>query len=648
MYAEIVFPIALESKFLYYIPHNLIDRISIYKRVKVNFNKTIKTGYVVNLLDKIDNKIKTEIKPILKIIDEKVILTDELFKIGLWLSNNYYCSLGEALDCIFPTDLVPLKTKKITAEQLTLLEFKQTDKNLSKIDFKNYNTFVITNSDNEQIIETYIKLISKAIQSSVETIFLVPEIWFTTYIFDILKKYFGNSIILWHSKIPNKEKYKNWFLIKEGKTKVVFGTRSSIFVPFKNLKLIIIHNYEDESYRQINKPEYNAIDVAQYRAKISNSNIVLGSTICSINTYYKLKIKEYRSIKILQKNIIPKIKIVDLSKKENSYNFKLYYFSTELINSIKNRILKKEISIIFLNKLGHSRIIKCNTCQTVIKCPKCDISLIYHQYSNSFKCHYCGYEQPSSMKCKICGCQKFKYISSGIEKLYSDLTDIFPNVKIIRFDTDTIKKESDIQRTISEIINNKYNIIIGTQFLLHLVPYIKKSDIKITLLTLFNIDNILYFPEYKSSENVFYLITQLKDLLNQPGELLIQTFNQEHFIFKYLQNFDWKKFYNKELKYRKQLYYPPYSKIINITMYSKNEQNTIKEINNLISFINTKIKSENIHILGPVKTYIYKLKGYFHQQIVIKLIPELVPELINLIKKFFIKKYRLYIKVKVE
>jgi primosomal protein N' (replication factor Y) len=393
--------------------------------------------------------------------------------------------------------------------------------------------------------------------------------------------------------------------------------------------------------------------VAKYRAKSLNADLILGSTLCSVNTYHNTKTGRYVFLKTDNKVVpLPEVKVIDLSKKENYYGPKFFGFSKELVSAIEQRILKKEISVIFINKLGFSRITKCFKCGKIVKCPKCDISLVHYRDKNLLKCHYCGHEQEPVARCRYCDGSGVKFSMTGTERLCSDLTKIFPGIEILRFDKDIIKKDADFDKVKKDLKADKYNIIVGTQLLMHLIPVINKDISKVTLLNVFNMDDLLYFPEYRNSEHTFWMLSKLKEMLSENSTVLIQSYDAEHYIYKYINKFEWKKFYDTELEYREELGYPPFVKLAVIKVYSKDENMLKTESENFVKFLKEKLADRHLNsIYGPIPSNLYKLKGNFHRNIIVKLnneYQEVNTELLKLACAYFKGKKNIHINIDID
>jgi primosomal protein N' (replication factor Y) len=629
MYAEIVLPISLNKSFSYIVPPELENRISIGMRVDVPFGRRIKRGYVINITDSIPEGLsiskKSVFKRIYKLLDNKQVITDDLIQVARWMSDRYACSPGEALNCVLPVEVYSKETSIPRSSNVTFTTKSNIEQTLRKLNSclrkGKHRVFVLGDLPYTDMMKVYMEIISQSLKYG-ECIFLTPEILFISQIVKNLDSFFNSELVrLWHSKITYRNKYRTWLDVLSGKIKLILGTRSAVFVPLKNLKLIIIDNESDQSYKQIQKPAYNTIDVAIKRAKICNAVVVVGSRVPSVETYYRLKNKEYSLIPatspspLTSTTLLP-VKIVDLRKNIHTDRF----ISNELKSSIEQRLARNELSIVFLNRRGYSNAVMCRSCGSIRKCPNCAIPLIYHHHESILKCHYCTYSEDYDSACRNCSGKNMRYLGTGTERIVSRLSTIFPQAHITRIDRDSIKPGVDMDKSVGEVVSGKFNIIVGTQLLLSLLPFLEKSykNSKFTLLAFYDIDTNLYLSDFRAAEHTFRTIYQLSDLLAQNGELLIQTHNTNHYLFKNLAKFNWKKFYNQELRFRKELNYPPFSELINVVVRGSKESNVTEEINRLSKFINENFTEEELISFASFESKFPKLRKKFRGQILLK------------------------------
>ena len=462
--------------------------------------------------------------------------------------------------------------------------------------------------------EVYMDVIEKAINNGKSAIMLVPEIGLTPQIVGKFISRFGNVISVLHSKLSDSERYDEYRKITNGESKIVIGTRSAIFVPFNNIGVIIIDEEHTSSYKQDNNPRYSAINVAEWRSKYHNCPLVLGSATPSLESFAKAGNHVYKLLSLTERaggSVLPSVNIVDMKEEVKKGNFIL---SDILKNKIGEVLDRGEQAIILLNRRGYSSTISCKECGYVYKCPNCDITYTYHKSSNNLKCHYCGYSMVLPNKCSICGSDNLKDYGLGTEKLEETLNSLY-NARIVRMDVDTTSKKGQHQKIIDDFGEHKYDILIGTQMIA------KGLDFPlVTLVGVVSIDSSLTSPDYRASENTFQLLSQVSGRAGRSenkGEVIVQTFNPDHYAITLAKNHDYIDFYKEEMKIRKMLKYSPYYYMVLVSITSKDYELGFKEANKIGSYIRNNISSDSI-VLGPTMANMFKVNNIYHYQIIIK------------------------------
>lgn len=457
----------------------------------------------------------------------------------------------------------------------------------------------------------YMEVIKEVIKGGKQVIVLVPEISLTPQIIKRFTQEFDRIAVL-HSRLSDGEKYDEWRKIKNKEVDIVIGARSAIFAPFDNLGLIVIDEEHSTTYKQENSPRYNTIDIAKYRSKYHNCPIILGSATPSLESYARAKKGVYHLLELKERfnNIpLPEVTIVDMNKQFRKNNS---FFSKLLIEKIQEKIDKDEQVILFLNKRGYSSIVTCPNCGDVIKCPNCDISLTYHKTSNMLRCHYCGYATNKPKKCSKCGEELITY-GLGTERVEEELNKIINNAKIVRMDVDTTTTKGAHAKIINDFMNHKYNILLGTQMIA------KGLDFPlVTLVGVINADISLNLPDFRSSEYTFQLINQVSGRSGRGdklGEVIIQTYNPDHYAIVCSKNNDYISFYEKEMEIRKHLSYPPYYYLILLKIVSSSYELAKENSNKIYNYLNKNLK---VDILGPSMANIFRVNNKYYFQIIIK------------------------------
>lgn len=480
--------------------------------------------------------------------------------------------------------------------------------------FGKSDTFLLYGVTGSGKTEVYMDVIEKAINNGKSAIMLVPEIGLTPQIVGKFISRFGNVISVLHSKLSDSERYDEYRKITDGEAKIVIGTRSAIFVPFNNIGVIIIDEEHTSSYKQDNNPRYSAINVAEWRSKYHNCPLVLGSATPSLESFAKAGNHVYKLLSLTERaggSVLPIVNIVDMKEEVKKGNFIL---SDMLKNKIGEVLDRGEQAIILLNRRGYSSTISCKECGYVYKCPNCDITYTYHKSSNNLKCHYCGYSMVLPNKCSICGSDNLKDYGLGTEKLEETLNSLY-KAKIVRMDVDTTSKKGQHQKIIDDFEEHKYDILIGTQMIA------KGLDFPlVTLVGVVSIDSSLTSPDYRASENTFQLLSQVSGRAGRSenkGEVIVQTFNPDHYAITLAKNHDYIDFYKEEMKVRKMLKYSPYYYMVLVSITSKDYELGFKEANKIGSYIRNNISSDSI-VLGPTMANMFKVNNIYHYQIIIK------------------------------
>ncbi len=462
--------------------------------------------------------------------------------------------------------------------------------------------------------EIYMQLIELVLKKDKTAIMLVPEISLTPQFINNFQKRFGNIIAVLHSNLSDGEKYDEWRKIKKEKVKIVIGARSAIFAPLKNLGIIIIDEEHSESYKQDNTPRYHAIDVAEFRAKINNIPVVLGSATPTLERMAKASKNLYKLLtlkKRVNNALMPECIIVDMKEEIKNNNSVL---SNRLKIEIEASISRNEQVILMLNRKGYSTYISCSNCGYTYKCPNCDITLTYYKTKNNLRCHYCGYTIFKKDKCPSC-LEDINLYGLGTEKLEALVKKEFPDLRILRMDADTTRRKNSYEELYKKFKNHEYDILLGTQMIS------KGLDFpKVSLVGIINADEALNIPDFRSGERTFDLLYQTSGRAgrsNSIGTVVIQTFNKNNYILNCVCEQDYQKFYKYEMNIRRTLKYPPYYFLVNIKIKGKDLELVLQEAKKTASYLRKNIDKTSI-VLGPTTSNIFKVNNIFRYNILIK------------------------------
>ena len=494
--------------------------------------------------------------------------------------------------------------------------------------------------------EVYLKLAEDILNQNGQVIVLVPEIGLTPQMIERFKGRFKENVSVLHSRLSQGERFDQWQKIKNGEVNIVVGARSAVFAPFKNLKMIIIDEEHDSSYRFHNALRYDTRDVAIKRMKDLNGKVVLGSATPDILSYYKGKNNEYNLFELKNRAVkgasLPDTSIVDMREELVSGNLSI--FSEKLRQEIEDKLNKNEQIILFLNRRGFSSFVSCRSCGHVIKCDNCDISMTYHKNMNILRCHYCGHTKRMVTKCPECGSKFIKQFGVGTQQVEEETLRLFPQARILRMDRDTMTSKDSYDDIYNSVKNKEIDILIGTQMLA------KGLDFEdVTLVGVIAADLSLYISNYKANENTFELLTQVSGRAgrsDKKGSVVIQTYNPENYSINYAKESDYIGFYNEELKLRKIFDYPPFKEIITISFSSIDERFLDNIANKVLYEIGNEVLGYKVDYTNAMASP--KIKNIYKVKFTLKTEPSNIGKLTSIIKRVLVNngkildKYKIY------
>ena len=583
------------------------DEVDDYlKKNKINLGA--KQKEIVNFLKNNDRVEINDLIDILKASKQSILSLQNKNLIDIKLED-YYRN---------PENAYTLEQKEIylNAEQKNAC-----NKVISEMFDQNKKTYMLHGVTGSGKTEVYMEIIDYALSQGLDSIVLVPEIALTPQTITRFKNRFGDIVGVFHSQLSEGQKHDVYKAIKAGNIRILIGARSALFAPFNSLGVIIIDEFHETSYKSEKNPKFSAIEVAKFIANKNNISLVLGSATPSIDEYYKAKNGEYNLIEIKQranKNPLPKIEVVDMKEELNKGNKSI--FSFKLQDEIKQAIKNNHQVILFLNRRGYASFVSCRSCGYVFQCENCDISLTYHKGKNIGRCHYCGYEREIPKECPECSSIYVKPFGVGTQKIEEELKVIFPELKVLRMDKDTTSKKGSLEEILNKFKNKEADILIGTQMLS------KGLDFdNVTLVGILSADMILNFPDFKSFETTFQLITQVSGRAgrsDKEGKVVLQTYDTDHYSIRRAINYDFEGFYEDEIKIRKAFGYAPFNNMISVVVSGENENLVKKNIQNMYDSIIYLLKGRGItdfeFILGPNPCSISKINQNYRWQILFK------------------------------
>ncbi|MFR2316769.1 primosomal protein N' [Terrisporobacter sp.] len=517
-----------------------------------------------------------------------------------------------------PDELYDTNKKEIV---LNHEQKKAVEKITSEMFEENKKPYMIHGVTGSGKTEVYMEIIDYALKQGLDSIFLVPEISLTPQTISRLKNRFGNIVGVFHSKLSEGEKHDVFKAIKQGKIRILIGARSALFAPFNSLGVIIIDEFHEGAYKSEMNPKFSAIEVGKYMALKRNITLVLGSATPSVEEYYRAKENEYELITIKEranKKPLPKIELIDMKNELNLGNKSI--FSYKLQSEIEEALNKNNQVILFLNRRGYGNFVSCRKCGYVFSCKNCDISLTYHKYKNIGTCHYCGYEENIPKTCPECGSDYVKPFGIGTEKVEEEVKKLFKNAKVLRMDKDTTSKKGELDKILNKFKNKEANVLIGTQMLS------KGLDFEdVTLVGILSADMMLNFPDFRSFETTFQLITQVSGRAgrsHKEGKVVLQTYDTDHYVIRRSLNYDFEGFYEDEIKVRKIFNYAPFNNMISVVVSGKNESLVEKNINKMYNSLIYLLKERGVEdfdfILGPNACAISKINQNYRYQLLFK------------------------------
>ncbi|MHC5216968.1 primosomal protein N' [Enterococcus sp. LJL128] len=465
--------------------------------------------------------------------------------------------------------------------------------------------------------EVYLQVIAEVMAQEKTAIMLVPEISLTPQMVQRFKSRFGEQVAVLHSGLSQGEKYDEWRKIERGEAQVVVGARSAIFAPLSRLGVIIIDEEHEASYKQEETPRYHARDLAIWRGAFHGCPIVLGSATPSLESRARAQKKVYKHLLLTQRAntsaSLPAIDVVDMRAEVQQKN--VSSFSRLLQEKIRERLERKEQSVLMLNRRGYSSFVMCRDCGYVLPCPNCDISLTLHMDSKTMKCHYCGHEEGIPYKCPNCASDKIRYYGTGTQKVEEELKALFPDSRVLRMDVDTTRRKGAHEKILSAFERQEADILLGTQMIA------KGLDFpNVTLVGVLNADTALNLPDFRSSERTFQLLTQVSGRAGRaekPGEVVIQSFNPEHYAIQLAKEQGYEAFYQQEMQIRHRGDYPPFYFTVQITASHPEESYAAKQMFSIMKELQQGLSDQSI-LLGPTPNAIMRVNNRYYYQMIIK------------------------------
>ncbi|MES2279754.1 MAG: primosomal protein N' [Bacteroidota bacterium] len=471
----------------------------------------------------------------------------------------------------------------------------------------------VTSSGKTQL---YIRLIEQMVNSGKQVLYLLPEIALTTHIVERLRRYFGNSIGVYHSRFNDNERVEVWQKVLSGQYRVVLGARSSVFLPFGDLGLIVVDEEHETSYKQFDPaPRYNARDAAIYLGNRYKAKVLLGSATPSMESYYNAHNGKYGFVELMERFggvEMPTTEVVSIAE-ETKRKTMQSHFTSVLMERITTALAAKEQVILFQNRRGYAPIMICKVCAYTPKCINCDVSLTYHKSSGKLHCHYCGYKEESPSVCPACGSTQLEYKGFGTEKVEDELKLLLPDARIARMDLDTTRSKNAFQNILNDLDEKRIDILAGTQMVAKGLDFAG-----VTVIGIISADSLLKYPDFRANERAFQMLSQVSGRAGRrgkQGKVVIQTYDPGHRVIKQVIENDYVDLYNTEMTERKSFKYPPFYRLIQLDIKHKDPEVLYHQA----EYLGRELRKHfDDRVIGPEYPLVGRIRNYFIKSILMK------------------------------
>ena len=630
LFADVIVNIsvsALDRPFQYRVPADMEERIHLGTRVDIPFGARQTSGYVVGLshtpaLE--EEKIKTILGPAPK----GVVIEDRAMALAAWMRQRYGCTMNQALATVLPIKKSVKKGKsKVHSpawEGLEILPPLPLNEAQSRVvqgieeELAGENRPVLIHGiTGSGKTEVYMAVMEKVLSKGRQVILLIPEISLTYQNIRRFYQRFGDRIGVINSRQSQGEKYETVEKARKGEISLVIGPRSALFTPLPNLGLVVIDEEHEESYFSETTPRYHSVEVARQLARLSGAGLILGSATPSLDSYYQAKKGFYRleslNRRAVESSRLPRVEVVDLRKEMKEGNKSI--FSRSLKSKMEDRLAKKEQIILFLNRRGFAGFVSCRSCGKALICPHCDVSLTLHRGAQ-LKCHYCGYQITAPEHCPSCGSPYIAAFGTGTQKVEGIIEKEFPGARVLRMDADTTKGKEGHGKILSSFSRHGADILLGTQMI------VKGHDFpKVSLVGILAADVSLFGGDFRSSEQTFALLTQAAGRAGRgeiPGEVVIQTYQPNHYALQTASCQDYESFYREEISRRELLHYPPTGHMLELMISGPEEEENKVLAESLAQAIRERYGNQGADVIGPAPPFRSKVQDSFRQMLLVK------------------------------
>jgi primosomal protein N' (replication factor Y) (superfamily II helicase) len=628
-YIDLLLPLPVPGSFTYGISEEQAAIVKPGMRVSVSFGKkSVCTGLVLRMHHQ--KPLTHEVKEIISVIDAQPVILESQIRLWEWVSAYYMCTPGEVFKAALPQrlKLFSKPRRKHTADE-PVTAFSQL--NASQLQafreiksaFESSDVVLLHGVTSSGKTEIYIHLMKEAVDQERQVLYMLPEIALTTQIISRLKAVFGNCIAVYHSKSTDSEKVKTWNSLlgsgrgKENPIQIILGVRSSVFLPYRNPGLIIIDEEHENTYKQFDPaPRYHARDTAIMLAQQHGAKVLLGTATPSVETYYNCISGKYKLVTLNERYLdmeLPDITVVNTRELQRRKQMQSH-FSPALLDSIDAALKKKEQVILFQNRRGFSLFLACEQCGEVPRCRFCDVSLTYHKKSNRLNCHYCGYTIPVPLSCGSCGHNKLHMKGFGTEKIEEEIALFFPEARVERMDLDATRSRKSYEQLITRFEMKESDILVGTQMVSKGLDF---DNVK--LVGIMDADTMLNYPDFRAYERSYQLMAQVSGRAGRKfsrGAVIIQTSDHNHPIIRQVVQHDYRAMFNDQLEDRRKFRYPPFSRLVEITLKHRDKDILDKAAVDLATLLR-----QSVHqgVMGPEYPLISRIRNLYLKSMLVKI-----------------------------
>ncbi|MBU8921989.1 MAG: primosomal protein N' [Bacteroidales bacterium] len=614
-FVDVALPVPVDRTFTYNVPLELCESISAGARISVPFGKRKMVGYALSFPDEAPAGLGT--KDIVAVIDQPPMLTGPILELAAWMAEYYVQPMGIVLKAVLPASIRGAGRKKggdelaerfpeeperpeLNPDQTQV--FEAVVKSISEGRGERFLLAGVTGSGKTEV---YLRCIEEVLAAGRSAIVLVPEIALIPQSTSRFQRRFGGKVSVLHSRLTGPQRSTIWKKAASGEVRVIIGPRSAVFVPVRDLGIIVVDEEQDSSFKQEEKPHYSAIRAAEFRSRNENAALLLGSATPSLESWHEASSGGITSFRLNDRPTgggMPEVEVVDMREKEG-------LFSEELLGAAEDCVDRNEQGIILINRRGHANYVQCRSCGWIARCPHCSISLTYHSRGNSLICHYCGHMESTPGRCPRCG--EFGVIQkgAGTQRVEMELQNLVPSARVLRMDLDTTKGKTGHLDLLESFGRGEADILMGTQMVAkgHHFP-------NVTLVGILSADDGLNFPDFRAAERTFQLLSQAAGRTGRGkkgGRVIIQAFAPDHFIYDYIQAHDFDGFATTEIELRRQLRYPPVTSLMLFTLSSRSMTVAAETAERVMEALVASGAAGGDGILGPTPALIEKLRGNY-------------------------------------